>query len=191
MRHAWPVHAGCMGLSGDEMEPHPAELDFSSFGPVKAGLSVRSPFDIDLALPPVVGDVIRAPVSAGGSGSVEAPNCSLPDKAQAGLSACSLAASSDFLDSGSCTVGATPSDVGICNELELVFQFQKIRMTPLHKLAGIMRTLPPNSLQLGVSLAQLLLSHPRDGQFIRTFLQQNMVKRREHANSKGLDAIPV
>ena len=168
------------------MEPHPAELDFSSFGPVKAGLSVRSPFDIDLALPPVVGDVIRAPVSAGGSGSVEAPNCSLPDKAQAGLSACSLAASSDFLDSGSCTVGATPSDVGICNELELVFQFQKIRMTPLHKLAGIMRTLPPNSLQLGVSLAQLLLSHPRDGQFIRTFLQQTWSKEENTPTRRDL-----
>ena len=52
-----------------------------------------------------------------------------------------------------------------------VFQIHCLRSCPCMDLCKAVEELPKNSLQVGISLAQLLLAHPRDGDHVMAFLR--------------------
>ena len=50
-----------------------------------------------------------------------------------------------------------------------IFQINKLRSLSFEALCRAVDELPKNSLQVGISLAQLLLAHPRDGDHVMAF----------------------
>eukprot|EP00435_Cladocopium_sp_Y103_P073675 s72_g44.t1 len=177
---------GCGSHGGGQDEPCRIQIFWTLAG-VDARARARapgaqgSPFDVVDALSSKRDDVIRCPVRAGESrlegDVVDNDN---PGIAQAEAQEISPEHLSDFHDPGvDCTVGARPHESPIQQTLFDLFQCQKVFEAPIHEVAGVMMNLPPSSLQLGISLAQLLLGHPRDGKFIHRFLAQTWTDKND------------
>lgn len=178
MKERWPVVAGDdHGSSSEGLLPN-QECNSPQTWPALAGETAGSPFDVEEALPLDKGGVIRVPVNAGSLiGGVVSSFGSQPGTAQVGRQGKFPERPSDFQCPGSVgQAGDSPSDPPVYEVLYKIFQCQVISSVPLHKLCKGMVGLPPNSLQLGISLAQLLLAHPRDGSFVHRLLKQTWSK---------------
>ena len=68
-----------------------------------------------------------------------------------------------------CEPKGTPS---VSESFATIFQINKLRSLSFEALCRAVDELPKNSLQVGISLAQLLLAHPRDGDHVMAFLRQ-------------------
>ena len=158
-----PIRSGCTGPQGLECCPG------------IPGVSAPN------ALPLDGSGIIRIPVKAGGSDSgaaIEKAVGSRSGKAQAGEQAEEPAPSSVFHSpSKEFSGGAQLSDVPVLEIFLKVFHVQASRGIPLEDRCREMFSFPPCSLQLGISLAQLLLYHPRDGAFVHRYLKQTWTKR--------------
>lgn len=168
-----PVRAGDFSLSGDEVQPLVDQFIGAATCPVDAGSHAVSPFDLGEALPVEGQDVMRAP---------EVPaKARLENGVDQGLPWCARVTQQGKGPVGKRGLHSVGSPMGAGAESEVfpvyasfekVFQCQLISKIPLHKACSLMMALPQSSLQWAIGLAQLLLSHPRDGKFIQTFLKQ-------------------
>lgn len=62
--------------------------------------------------------------------------------------------------------GALAGEVrNIADSCVHIFQVEKLRLVPFHMVCRDVDSLSKSCLQVGISLAQLLLGHPRDGQY--------------------------
>lgn len=84
---------------------------------------------------------------------------------------------SDLPEPIKCEAGAESFRIrNIAEVFEQVFNVRMLRSLSVASFCRTLQDLPKCSLQVGITLAQLLLVHPRDGKFILDFVRQTWTK---------------
>ena len=162
---------------GQPVNVIPAEV-VSPFEPVKAGDAGNLEDGVNPNDQSHRGVKIVCPVLAGGTGDDRPFN--------AAMSSNDLFAVEGIGGQATKSAENNPNNSpGICRDDSRFFEFcetfevlrdalcvNRVANTPVHKFCRDIISCEQSCLQLGIGLAQLLLSHPRDGVFIRDFFKQ-------------------
>lgn len=190
MRSDCPVSAGEMISKTDSYLPGEGQMNAESFCPVTAGSDVTvkpqaqaegcgKPRDSSLHSA-LAGDSCGQSTAKGQTVSEPLPMHGDSPKGE------SLNGGSQCV-AGFSHSGALAGEVlNVADQFLDVFHVERLRLVPFQTICKEIDLLPKSCFQVGISLAQLLLAHPRDGKYIYSFLRSTWTKSSDTPTRRDL-----